>query len=260
MAGSIALITGASSGIGKACAYLFAQHGINLIITARRLERLLEIQEEIKKLYSVDVLPIKLDVRKRKDVFEALTNLPDRFKDVDILINNAGLSKGLDPIHEGNVDDWETMIDTNIKGLLYVTRAILPGMVKRNRGTVVNVASIAAHETYPGGNVYCATKAFVLQLSKAMRMDLLGTNVRVISVDPGMVETEFSIVRFNGDVERAKEVYEGLRPLTADDIAKTIYMAISMPDHVTLEDIVVMPTDQASVLLNIKHLKDQSDR
>ncbi len=252
----IALITGASSGIGKACALLFAKKGWNIIASARRLHKLIELQEEVEKS-GAKLLPLKLDVRDKKAVFDALTNLPDDWSEVDLLINNAGLSKGLESIQDGKVENWELMIDTNIKGLLYVTKAILPGMVERKRGTIVNIASIAGHETYPGGNIYCATKAFVVHLSKAMRMDLLGTNIRVISVDPGMVETEFSLVRFDGDQERAKEVYEGIQPLTAEDVAETIYCAVSMKEHVTLEDIVIMPTQQASVMWNIKHLKEK---
>ncbi len=251
--GKIALITGASSGIGEACARVFAQNGIDVIISARRLEKLIKLERKLKENYGVKVLPLKLDVRKRDEVFDYLGNLPDEWKEVEILVNNAGLSKGLEKLQDGKVENWEVMIDTNIKGLLYVTKAILPGMVKRKSGTIVNIASIAGHETYPGGNVYCATKAFVLQLSKAMRMDLLGTGVRVISIDPGMVETEFSIVRFDGDRKRAKKVYENINPLTAEDVAQAVWFAVSRPEHVTIEDMVIMPTEQASVLMNIKN-------
>ncbi len=251
--GTIALITGASSGIGKACARVFAQNGVDVIISARRLEKLIKLEKELEESYGAKVLPLKLDVRNRDEVFEYLGNLPDEWKEVKILVNNAGLSKGLEKLQDGKVDNWEVMIDTNIKGLLYVTKAILPGMVNRGSGTIVNIASIAGHETYPGGNVYCATKAFVLQLSKAMRMDLLGTGVRVISIDPGMVETEFSIVRFDGDKERAKKVYENINPLTDEDVAQAVWFAVSRPKHVTIEDMVIMPTEQASVLMNIKN-------
>ncbi len=254
--GKIALITGASSGIGEACARVFAQNGIDVIISARRLEKLVKLEKELKERFGARVLPLKLDVRKKDEVFDYLGNLPDEWKEVDILVNNAGLSKGLEKLQDGKVENWEVMIDTNIKGLLYVTKAILPKMVERNSGTIVNIASIAGHETYPGGNVYCATKAFVLQLSKAMRMDLLGTGVRVISIDPGMVETEFSIVRFDGDKERAKKVYENINPLTANDIAEAVWFAVSRPNHVTVEDMVIMPTEQASVLMNIKNYKN----
>ncbi len=253
---TIALVTGASSGIGKACAEILAKNGINVIIAARRLEKLLEVEKELTKKYQVDILPLRLDVTNKEEVFDFLNNLPKDWQNVEILINNAGLSKGLEKLHDGKVENWEIMIDTNIKGLLYVTKAILPKMVERNSGTIVNIASIAGHETYPGGNVYCATKAAVLHLSKALRMDVLGKNIRVISIDPGMVETEFSIVRFDGDKERAKKVYENITPLTAEDVAETVWFAVSRPKHVTLEDIVIMPTQQASALLTVKNYKN----
>ena len=253
---SIALVTGASSGIGKACAEILAKNGINVIIAARRLEKLLEIEKELTKKYKVDILPLKLDVTNKKEVSDFLNNLPSDWQNVEILINNAGLSKGLEKLQDGKVENWEIMIDTNIKGLLYVTKAILPKMVEKNSGTIINIASIAGHETYPGGNVYCATKAAVLHLSKALRMDVLGKNIRVISIDPGMVETEFSIVRFDGDKERAKKVYENITPLTAEDVAETVWFAVSRPKHVTIEDIVIMPTQQASALLTVKNYKN----
>ena len=252
----IALITGASSGIGRACAEILAKNGINVIIAARRLERLVELEKELTDKYKVEVLPLKLDVTNKEEVFDFLGNLPKDWQDVEILINNAGLSKGLDRLQDGKVENWEIMIDTNIKGLLYVTKAILPRMVEKNSGTIVNIASIAGHETYPGGNVYCATKAAVLHLSKALRMDILGTNIRVISIDPGMVETEFSIVRFDGDEERAKKVYENITPLTAEDVAEAVWFAVSRPKHVTIEDLVIMPTQQASALLTVKNYKN----
>ena len=251
----IALITGASSGIGKATAEILAKNGYNVIVSARRLERLIETQKQLEKKYKVEVLPLRLDVRDKDAVEDYLTNLPDGWKEIDVLVNNAGLSKGLEKLQDGKIENWEVMIDTNIKGLLYVTRAILPSMIKRNSGTIVNIASIAGHETYPGGNVYCATKAAVLHLSKALRMDLVGTNIRVVSIDPGMVETEFSIVRFDGDKEKAAKVYEGITPLTAEDVAEAVWFAISRPLHVTVEDMVLMPTQQASVLLTVKNYK-----
>ncbi|WP_035588312.1 SDR family oxidoreductase [Hippea jasoniae] len=251
-----ALITGASSGIGLAVAKKFAQNNINLVLVARRLERLMQIKDELEKNYNVRVLPVQLDVRKRDDVFEYLSHLPDDFSDIDILINNAGLAAGLSFFQEGDVDDWEVMIDTNIKGLLYVTRAILPKMVEKNYGTIVNIASIAGHETYPRGNVYCATKAAVKHLSKALRMDVLGYDIRVISIDPGMVETEFSIVRFKGDKEKAKKVYENIKPLTAEDVAEAVFFSVNLPQHVCVEDMVLMPTQQASSILNIKNYKN----
>ncbi len=251
----IALVTGASSGIGKSCVEIFAKNGINIIAVARRLERLIELKDNVENRYGVKLLPVQLDITDKTAVSDYLTNLPDDWKDIEILINNAGLSRGLDKLQDGNIDDWEEMIDVNIKGLLYVTKAILPGMVKRNSGTVVNLSSIAGHETYIGGNVYCATKAAVLHLSKAMRMDVLGHNIRVISIDPGMVETEFSIVRFHGDKEKADKVYENITPLTPDDVANAVYFTVSLPQHVTIEDMVIMPTQQASATLNIKNYK-----
>jgi len=251
----IALVTGASSGIGKSCVEIFAKNGINVIAVARRLERLIELKENMENTYDIKLLPVQLDVTNKTAVSDYLANLPEDWRDVEILINNAGLSRGLDKLQDGNIDDWEEMIDVNIKGLLYVTKAILPNMVKRNSGTVVNLSSIAGHETYIGGNVYCATKAAVLQLSKAMRMDVLGHNIRVISIDPGMVETEFSIVRFHGDKEKADKVYEDITPLTPDDVANAVYFTVSLPQHVTIEDMVIMPTQQASATLNIKNYK-----
>ncbi len=251
----IALITGASSGIGKSCVEILAKNNIDIVIAARRAHRLEKLKKDIEKKYDSRIMSLELDVTDKKSVFDKISNLPDEWKDIEILINNAGLSRGLDKLHEGKVEDWEEMINTNIKGLLYVTKAILPQMVKRRSGTVVNIASIAGHEVYPGGNVYCATKAAVLQLSKALRMDVLGKNIRVISIDPGMVETEFSIVRFYGDREKADKVYENIEALKPNDVAEAIWFAVSMPQHVTIEDMVIMPTQQASALLNIKNYK-----
>ncbi len=251
----IALITGASSGIGKSCAEIFAKNGIDIIVTARRIDKLIEMKNNLEQKYRIKVLPLQLDVRDKKAVKDYISHLPKEWGNIEILINNAGLSRGLDKIQDGNIEDWEEMIDTNIKGLLYVTKAILPTMIKRNIGTIVNIASIAGHETYPGGNVYCATKAAVLHLSKAMRMDVLGYNIRIVSIDPGMVETEFSIVRFHGDKEKAKGVYANITPLTPKDIAESIYFSVSVPQHVTIEDMVIMPTQQASATLNIKNYK-----
>ncbi len=251
----IALITGASSGIGKASAVEFAKHGVDIIAIARRLERIVDLKDELEDKYKINVLPVKLDVRDKDAVLDYLQNLPDRWKNIEILINNAGLSKGLEKLQDGKIENWELMIDTNIKGLLYVTKAILPGMIERNSGTIVNIASIAGHETYIGGNVYCATKSAVLQLSKALRMDVLGYDIRVVSIDPGMVETEFSIVRFDGDKERADKVYENITPLSAKDVAEAVWFAVSRPKHVTIEDMVIMPTQQASAVLNVKNYK-----
>ncbi len=243
--GKTVLITGASSGIGEACAKLLAAEGSRLILVARRKNRL----EELSRNLSCETLCLQLDVREKEKVFNFLENLPGKWSQIDVLINNAGLSRGLDKLHEGSIESWEEMIDTNLKGLLYVSRTVIPGMVKRNSGHVVNLGSIAGHQTYPGGNVYCATKAGVRALSEGMKIDLLGTNVRVTSVDPGMVETEFSEVRFNGDKERAKNVYKGLKPLSADDIADAVLYALKCPAHVNISEMIILPTAQASATL-----------
>lgn len=244
----IVLITGASSGIGAACAKVFAQAGAKLILAARRQERLDEMADELSKFASsIHLLP--LDVRDRSSVESALSNLPDSWSSVDILINNAGLSRGLDKLQEGSFQDWEEMIDTNIKGLLYLTRLVVPGMVSRGRGHVVNLGSTAGHQTYPGGNVYCATKAAVRVISEGLKQDLLGTPVRVSSVDPGLVETEFSQVRFRGDIERAKKVYQGLTPLTPADVADVVFFCVTRPPHVNISEVLLMPTDQAGSML-----------
>ncbi|MBD2199660.1 MULTISPECIES: SDR family oxidoreductase [Calothrix] len=245
----IILITGASSGIGTACARVFANTGAKLILAARRLERLQELAETLKKEFNTEVYLIQLDVRDRAAVEAAISSLPPAWADIDILINNAGLSRGLDKLHEGSFADWEEMIDTNIKGLLYLTRYVVPGMVKRDRGHVVNIGSIAGHQTYPNGNVYCGTKAAVRAISEGLKLDLLGTPIRVTSVDPGMVETEFSDVRFHGDTERAKKVYQGVTPLTPDDVADVIFFCVTRSPHVNINEIVLMPVDQASATL-----------
>ncbi|MFN6569807.1 SDR family oxidoreductase [Dendronalium sp. ChiSLP03b] len=245
----IILITGASSGIGTACAKIFAGAGTKLILAARRLERLQQLTEELKKEFETEVYLLQLDVRDRAAVESAISNLPTAWSEIDILINNAGLSRGLDKLHEGSFQDWEEMIDTNIKGLLYLTRYVVPGMVKRDRGHVVNVGSIAGHQAYPGGNVYCGTKAAVRLISEGLKQDLLGTSVRVTSVDPGMVETEFSDVRFHGDTERAKKVYQGVTPLTPDDVADVILFCTTRPPHVNINEVILMPVDQASATL-----------
>ncbi len=245
----IVLITGASSGIGEACARVFAQAGAKLILVARRQERLEQLAEQLSKEQACELHLIPLDVCDRSAVQSALDNLAEPWSAVDILINNAGLSRGLDKVHEANIEDWEEMIDTNIKGLLYMTRALLPGMVSRGRGHVINLGSIAGHQTYPGGSVYCATKAAVKSISEGLKLDLLGTPVRVSSVDPGMVETEFSDVRFHGDTERAKKVYQGLTPLTPDDVADVVFFCATRPAHVNINDVILMPVDQASTTL-----------
>ncbi|MFM5981110.1 MAG: SDR family oxidoreductase [Sphaerospermopsis kisseleviana] len=243
------LITGASSGIGAACAKIFGRENAKLILAARRLEKLEEKARELNKLYGVETHLLQLDVCDRSAVESAITNLPPEWSEIDILINNAGLSRGLDKLYEGDCQDWEEMIDTNIKGLLYLTRYIVPGMVQRNKGHVINIGSIAGHQTYPGGNVYCGTKAAVKAISEGLKLDLLGTPLRVTSVDPGMVETEFSQVRFHGDTERAKKVYQGMQPLTADDIADVVFFCATRPAHVNINEVILMPVDQASATL-----------
>ncbi|MEA5552159.1 SDR family oxidoreductase [Anabaena cylindrica UHCC 0172] len=248
LANQIILITGASSGIGAACAQIFAPTGAKLILAARRWKRLQELAENLN-ITADKIHLLQLDVCSCSSVESAISNLPPDWSNIDILINNAGLSRGLNKLHEGDVQNWEEMIDTNMKGLLYVTRHIVPGMVARGRGHVINLGSIAGHQTYPGGNVYCATKAAVKAISEGLKQDLLGTPVRVTSVDPGMVDTEFSQVRFHGDTERAKKVYEGLTPLTADDVADVIFFCATRPAHVNINEVIVMPVDQASATL-----------
>ena len=241
----VVFITGASSGIGEACARAFAAEGARLILAARREERLREVAGGL----GVETHAIVLDVRDQRAVEEAVAGLPPEWAEIDVLVNNAGLGLGLDKLYEGSVDDWERMIDTNVKGLLYVTRAVVPGMVARGRGHVVNLGSTAGHEAYPGGNVYCGTKHAVDAITKGLRMDLVDTPVRVSTVDPGMVETEFSVVRFHGDSDRAKKVYQGIDPLTAVDVADAILYCATRPPHVQINEIILTPTNQASSLV-----------
>jgi len=222
--GRIVFITGASSGIGAACARAFGRAGARLLLAARRRKRLSEVAAEAGGGIPGRVLELELDVRDERAVARALAALPEEWSAIDVLINNAGLSRGLAKLHEGELADWEEMIDTNVKGLLYVTRAVLPGMVARGRGHVINLGSIAGHESYPGGNVYCASKAAVKALTSALRMDLVDTPIRVSTIDPGLVETEFSLVRFHGDAARAAQVYQGLEPLTANDVAEVLLL------------------------------------
>jgi len=244
----VVLITGASSGIGEACARVFAQAGAKLILVARRKERLEQLADELSKDGS-SVYVLALDVCDRTSVESALSNLLEPWSAIDILINNAGLSRGLNKFPEGDFQDWEEMIDTNIKGLLYLTRCIVPGMISRGRGHIINLGSTAGHQTYPNGNVYCATKAAVRVISEGLKQDLLGTPVRVSSVDPGLVETEFSQVRFRGDSDRAKQVYQGLTPLTPTDVADVILFCATRPLHVNISEVLLMPTDQAGSML-----------
>ncbi len=244
--GKIVFITGASAGIGKATAEAFASEGANLIITARRIERLNDLADELTEKYGAEVLPVKLDVTDKNEVAETINTLPEKWSKIDILVNNAGLGRGLNKLYEDNIDGWEEMIDTNIKGLLYVTRNIVPGMVERKSGHVINLGSIAGHEAYGGGSVYCATKHAVTAITRSLRIDLLGTGVRVSTVDPGMVETEFSIVRFYGDEEKAKSVYKGLQPLTGKDIAEAIIFCATRPPHANINEMIIMPSAQAN--------------
>lgn len=245
----IVFITGATAGIGEACAYKYAENGYKLILAARRKEKLDVLAQELEKKFHVPVLPLLIDVRERDTVKAMVSRLPDEWKNIDILVNNAGLALGLKPIHEGLEDDWDIMIDTNIKGLLYVSRAIAPGMVKRGKGHIINIGSIAGKQVYPKGNVYSATKHAVDALTKSMRLDLLEHGIRVSQVAPGAVETEFSMVRFKGDSERAGKVYKGYTPLLAEDIAEAVYFVSSLPPRVNVNDIVVMPAEQANATI-----------
>lgn len=241
----IVLITGATSGIGEATALLLAKNNFNLIITGRRLERLILLQQRIQKESNSEVFVLNFDMRNLNENEEALNSLPAEWQNIDILINNAGLAAGYSPFQEGNIDDWERMIDTNIKGLLYITRLITPKMIERGRGHIINISSIAGKETYPFGNVYCASKHAVQSITKGLRIDLLKHGIKVSSVSPGAVETEFSLVRFNGDENKAKQVYKGFTPLFAQDIAEAILFIATRPKHVNIDDILIMPTDQA---------------
>lgn len=244
-----AFITGSTSGIGKAVALRLAREGINLIVNGRRTERLMELKGALENACGVKVYALSFDVRIYEEVEKAINGLPDEWKEIDILVNNAGLAAGFDPIHQGAIDDWERMIDTNIKGLLYVTRTVSPGMVARRAGHIVNIGSIAGKSVYPNGGVYCATKHAVDALSRGMRMDFLPYGIRVTQVCPGAVETEFSIVRFKGDSRRADKVYEGYTPLVADDIAEAVCYAVMQPPHVDIQDVLVMPTAQADAAM-----------
>ncbi|MCL5990764.1 MAG: SDR family NAD(P)-dependent oxidoreductase [Bacteroidetes bacterium] len=251
--GKITLITGASAGIGEACAEVFAEAGANLILIARRKNKLDELSKRIKVKNDVEIINIGCDVRNRKEVGKCIEELPEKFRNIDILVNNAGLARGMNKIQEGSFEDWDEMLDTNIKGLLNVSRFILPGMVERKSGHVVNIGSLAGREVYPNGNVYCTTKHAVKAISKGMLVDLNGTGVRVTNLDPGLVETEFSEVRFRGDSEKAKKIYQGYTPLTSRDVAEVALFCATRPQHVTIQDILVTPTDQATTtILNKK--------
>ena len=240
------LITGATSGFGKAIATRFAKEGDDLIITGRREELLSELATELRKDYKVEVLSLCFDVREKEEVEFAISSLPDEWKDIDVLVNNAGLAVGLNPVNEGVIDDWERMLDTNVKGLLYMTRYVSPLMVQRKKGHIINIGSIAGKEVYPNGNVYCGSKFAVDAITKGTRIDLLPHNIKVTQVAPGAANTEFSIVRFKGDQSRADSVYKGYTPLNAEDVAEVVWYVTSLPPHVNINDLVIMPTAQAS--------------
>ena len=246
------LITGATSGIGEACATLFAENGYRLILTGRRKEKLAKVADALSSQHNCPILALNFDVADYKACETALANLPAPFNKIDILLNNAGLAAGLGPIHEGVLSDWESMIDINLKGLLYVTRLVAPMMTAQKSGHIVNLSSVAGKETYANGNVYCATKHAVDSLSQTMRIDLLQHGIKVTNIAPGMVETEFSLVRFKGDEKKAKNVYMGLTPLSAHDIADAIYWAVSRPDHVNISDIVLTPKAQANATTTLR--------
>jgi len=245
----IAMVTGATSGIGRATAHVLAKLGYNLILTGRREDRLKELQTELEN-NAIQVKILCFDIRQTHAIDQAIDQLDDTWKAIDLLVNNAGLAAGADPIQNGLWSDWEQMIDTNIKGLLYISKQIIPEMITRKKGHIINVSSIAGKETYANGNVYCATKHSVEAITKGMRIDLLPYNIKVSSVSPGMVETEFSLVRYHGDQNKADQVYAGLVPLNANDIAETIEFMVTRPAHVNINDILIMPTAQASAVYN----------
>lgn len=240
-----ALITGSTSGIGAATAEILAKNGFRLVITGRRKDRLMELREKLESEFNTDVHALAFDIRNNPETKAAIKSLPGSFARIDVLVNNAGLAAGFSTLQEGSVEDWEQMVDTNVKGLLYMTRLVAPGMVERKNGHIINISSIAGRETYPMGNVYCATKHAVEALTKGMRIDMLPHGIKVSSVSPGAVNTEFSLVRFKGDNERARSVYRGFAPLMAEDIAETILFVLTRPPHVNIDDILVMPTAQA---------------
>lgn len=246
MSNKIALITGATSGIGMETSRVLAQNNYNLIITGRRIARLEELKNEIESTTSSRVFILNFDIRNKPEVEKAFATLPDEWKNIDVLINNAGLAAGLAPINSADVNDWEEMIDTNVKGLLYMSRLVSPGMIERKSGHIINLSSIAGKEVYPNGSVYCATKHAVMAISRTMRIELLPAGVKVSTVSPGAVDTEFSLVRFKGDQEKADKVYDGFTPLFAKDVAETILFVISRPAHVNIDDILVMATAQGS--------------
>ena len=245
----IVFITGCTSGIGKACAEIFASEGAQLLLCARRTQLLKQLAQELQDKYSIRIHTFALDVRDRRSVEKSLMSLPPEWQAIDILVNNAGLARGIDKVYEANVDDLEEMIDKNVKCLHYITKAVVKMMIDRHSGHIINIGSIAGHEAYTGGSVYCASKYAVNAITKSLRMDLLGTGIKVSTVDPGLVETEFSIVRFHGDKERAANVYRGLTPLIGKDIAEAVFFVASRPEHVCIAEMIVFPSNQASATM-----------
>jgi len=250
----IAMITGATAGIGKACAIKLAQNGYHLILTGRRTELLETLKQELESTYSINTQLLNFDVRQKEEVQKHIKQLPQAWKKIDLLINNAGLALDLTPIQDGDINDWETMIDTNVKGLLYVSKEVMPLMMAQQKGHIINIGSIAGKETYPNNNAYCATKHAVDSLTKTMRMDLVSYGIKVTAIHPGAVDTEFSIVRYKGDKEKANNTYKGFTPLYAEDIADAIYYCCQLPSHVNINDMVIMPTAQASAGIIHKEL------
>lgn len=248
----IVLITGASSGIGEGCARKFAMNGYRLILNGRNVEKLNVVKKELEEKYQADVILLPFDVRDRQAAQTALHSLPAEWEEIDVLINNAGLVIGIDKEHEGNLDEWDIVIDTNVKALLAMTRFVVPGMVQRGRGQVINLGSIAGDYAYPGGSVYCACKAAVKALSDGLRIDLVDTPIRVTNVKPGLVETNFSVVRFRGDQHTADKVYKGIQPLTGDDVAEVVCFAAAVPEHIQIAEVLVMPTHQATGTITYK--------
>lgn len=255
LSGKTVLITGASAGIGAACAFKFAEQGARLILTARRSDKLAQLENKLTERYAVEVYTDKLDVRDEKSVQQFLEDLPKDFQDIDILVNNAGLVIGVEKAHETPGSDVDTMLDTNVKGVLHMIRHVVPKMVERNSGHVINISSIAGHEAYPGGSVYCASKHAVDALTKSLRMDVVSTPLRVTAISPGLVDTEFSIVRFKGDLDKARAVYKGLEALVAEDIAEAVVFAASRPPHVQIADMIIFPTQQAAA--TVVHRKSE---
>jgi len=252
---SLIFITGASSGIGEGCARKFASQGSNLILNARSTDKLARLKQTLETLYGVEIVLLPFDVRDRQAATAAINSLKGNWRNIDVLINNAGLVIGVDKEHEGNPEEWDSMIDTNIKGLLTLTRLVVPGMVERGKGHIINIGSIAGDAAYAGGSVYCATKAAVKALSDGLRIDLVDTPVRVTNIKPGMVETNFTVVRYRGDKQAADDFYKGIHPLNGDDVAETVYFAASAPPHIQIAEVLLMPTNQATATIAYKKRK-----